>query len=40
MLGDFEANTQEPTVRFNTQPATQPKRFSDFHLNKAISGAL
>jgi hypothetical protein len=39
-LGDFEANIEEPTVRFNIQPATQPKGLSDFNLNKAISGAL
>ena len=34
---DFEESTQEPTVRLNIQPATEPTRFSDFQLNEAIT---
>jgi hypothetical protein len=37
ILGDFEGNAQEPTTRFNIQPATQPTEFSDFQLNEASS---
>jgi len=39
-LGDFEETAQEPTVRFNIQPATQSTGFSDFQLNKASSGTF
>jgi hypothetical protein len=35
VLGDFEQNAQDPTVRFNIQPATQLTEFSDFQLNEA-----
>jgi hypothetical protein len=29
---DFEESAQAPTVRFNIQPGTQPKEFSDLQL--------
>jgi hypothetical protein len=32
ILGDFEESTQEQTVHFNIQPATQPTGFSEFQL--------
>ena len=35
--GEFEVNAQEPTVRLNIHPATQPAGFSDFQLNEANS---
>jgi hypothetical protein len=35
MLGDLAQSAQEPTVHFNTQPATQPTQFSQ--LNEASS---
>jgi hypothetical protein len=37
MLGDFEKSAQEPTARFNIQPATPPTESSDFQLNEASS---
>jgi hypothetical protein len=37
MVGDSEESAQQPTVYFNTQPATQPTQFSDFQLNEASS---
>jgi hypothetical protein len=38
ILGDFEENAQEPTVRFNIQPARQSTGFSDFQSNNASVG--
>jgi hypothetical protein len=35
MLGDSADSAQQPTVHFNTHPATQPTQFSDFQLSKA-----
>jgi len=40
MVGDFAESAQQPTVHFNTQPATQPTQFSDFQLNEANSLTL
>jgi hypothetical protein len=37
VVGDFVESAQQPTVHFNTQPATQLSQFSDFQLNKANS---
>ena len=37
MLEDFEESAQEPAVRLNIQPATEPTRLSDFQLNEANS---
>ena len=39
ILGEFEESAQEPTVRFNIQPATQPKRVRRFSINKANSSS-
>jgi hypothetical protein len=36
-LGDFEENAQEPTMRFNIQPATQTTEFSDFQLKPVLA---
>jgi hypothetical protein len=36
--GVSEKSAQEPTVRFNLQPATERTMFSDFQLNEAYSG--
>jgi hypothetical protein len=35
VLGDFEESAQEPTLRFNLQPATQSTGFSNVQLNEA-----
>jgi hypothetical protein len=35
VLGDFGKSAQEPTLRFNMQPATQSTWFSDVPLNEA-----
>ena len=37
ILEDFEKSAQEPTVRFNIQPATYSTGFSDFQLSKVDS---
>ena len=37
MVGDFAESSQQRTVYFNTQVATQPTQFSDFQLNEANS---
>jgi hypothetical protein len=37
ILEVFDESSQEPNVRLNIEPATQPTRFSDFQLNEASS---
>jgi hypothetical protein len=37
VMEHFEESAQEPTVRCNIQPATQPTGLSDFQLNDSNS---